>query len=49
MESQRTRDFVEEAWDRSILPALKDYIRIPNLSPAFDPDWENLGHMERAG
>ena len=27
--------FVAERWDESILPALKDYIRIPNKSPAF--------------
>ena len=26
-------------WDREILPALHEYIRIPNESPLFDPDW----------
>ena len=30
------------------MPTLTDYIRIPNLSPAFDPDWAAHGHMERA-
>ena len=40
--------FVSEAWDRSIIPALSDYIRIPNKSPAFDPDWKTHGHMDRA-
>ena len=29
-------------------PALTDYIRIPNKSPAFDPDWEEHGHMDKA-
>lgn len=35
-------------WDREILPALQAYIRIPNESPLFDPDWQAHGHMERA-
>lgn len=40
--------FVNDAWDRSIVPTLCDYVRIPNKSPLFDPDWEKHGHMERA-
>jgi len=35
-------------WDDEIIPALTDYIRIPNKSPAFDADWEKHGYMERA-
>ena len=35
-------------WDDEIIPALTDYIRIPNKSPAFDKDWEAHGHMEKA-
>ena len=35
-------------WDDSILPQLIEYVRIPNKSPAFDPQWEKHGHMERA-
>jgi acetylornithine deacetylase/succinyl-diaminopimelate desuccinylase-like protein len=42
------RRFVDRAWNDEITPALVDYIRIPNKSPAFEPDWEKLGHMERA-
>jgi acetylornithine deacetylase/succinyl-diaminopimelate desuccinylase-like protein len=40
--------FVAERWDDSIIPALCDYIRIPNKSPAFDPHWQDHGHMRRA-
>jgi acetylornithine deacetylase/succinyl-diaminopimelate desuccinylase-like protein len=40
--------FIDEVWERSIVPALEDYIRIPNKSPAFDPDWQAHGHMARA-
>ena len=35
-------------WDREIVPALTDYIRIPNKSPAFDPEWEAHGYMDKA-
>lgn len=40
--------FVDRLWDAEIVPCLVDYIRIENKSPAFDPDWEANGHMERA-
>jgi acetylornithine deacetylase/succinyl-diaminopimelate desuccinylase-like protein len=40
--------FVDEVWARSIVPTLCEYIRIPNKSPLFDPQWERHGHMERA-
>jgi len=39
---------IESVWGESILPALHDYIRIPNQSPVFDPDWAAAGHMDRA-
>jgi acetylornithine deacetylase/succinyl-diaminopimelate desuccinylase-like protein len=40
--------FIDQAWERSIVPKLCEYVRIPNKSPLFDPDWEAHGHMERA-
>lgn len=40
--------FVESRWDDDIVPQLVDYIRIPNKSPAFDPDWAEHGYMEQA-
>ncbi|MGE3540065.1 MAG: M20/M25/M40 family metallo-hydrolase [Candidatus Tectimicrobiota bacterium] len=39
---------IETFWDREILPTLQDYIRIPNESPLFDPEWQAHGHMQRA-
>jgi acetylornithine deacetylase/succinyl-diaminopimelate desuccinylase-like protein len=39
---------LDRQWDESILPQLVEYVRIPNKSPAFDPQWEKHGHMERA-
>lgn len=48
MDSQKTAAFVNELWDDSIIPELCEYIKIPNKSPMFDPDWEQHGHMEKA-
>src|SRR5215467_11131024 len=42
-----TAAFLSRIWDDEIIPALTDYIRIPNKSPAFDADWEKHGHMEK--
>ncbi|MEE2804280.1 MAG: M20 family metallopeptidase [Pseudomonadota bacterium] len=39
---------IESTWDSSITPALIDYIKIPNKSPAFDPDWKANGFMDEA-
>lgn len=39
---------VDELWKSSIIPALTEFIRIPNKSPAFDPQWQEHGHMDRA-
>jgi acetylornithine deacetylase/succinyl-diaminopimelate desuccinylase-like protein len=39
---------IDTSWDDEIVPALVEYIRIPNKSPAFDPDWAAHGHMDKA-
>src|SRR3569833_453208 len=39
---------INAVWDDSIVDRLTAYIRIPNKSPMFDPDWEHNGHMEAA-
>src|SRR5207249_2900774 len=41
-------DFVERRWEEDILPALARYIEIPAKSPAFDPQWAEHGHIDRA-
>lgn len=48
MNYQTTKNFVNRAWDESILPELIEYVKIPNKSPIFDPDWDRNGHMEAA-
>lgn len=44
----RLYEFIQKQWQESIVPSLCDYIKIPNKSPHFDPDWEIHGHMEAA-
>ena len=48
MDSSKTETFVNEMWDESIIPELCEYIKVPNKSPMFDPDWEANGHMAEA-
>jgi acetylornithine deacetylase/succinyl-diaminopimelate desuccinylase-like protein len=47
MDFSRASAFMDRIWEGEIIPRLVDYIRIPNKSPAVDPDWEQHGHMER--
>jgi acetylornithine deacetylase/succinyl-diaminopimelate desuccinylase-like protein len=48
MDTDTLQRRVSAFWDERILPALTEFIRIPNESPAFDKDWREHGHMERA-
>jgi len=48
LDTGTTRAFVDSMWERTCVPALIDFIRIPNKSPHFDPDWAAHGHMDRA-
>jgi acetylornithine deacetylase/succinyl-diaminopimelate desuccinylase-like protein len=48
IDADELQRFVNATWDRSIVPELCDYVRIPNKSPLFDPQWEQHGHMEKA-
>jgi acetylornithine deacetylase/succinyl-diaminopimelate desuccinylase-like protein len=44
----KARKFVDQCWGDEIVPTLVEYIKIPNKSPAFDPDWAAHGYMEDA-
>ena len=48
MDQQQMQKFVDEKWNDEIVPELVEYIKIPNKSPHFDPDWEAHGYMENA-
>ncbi len=56
MDSQETRQYVEQTWGDSIIPKLVEYIRIPSKSPAFDPEcgkrmaiWTRRWHWQIPG
>ena len=40
--------WTEDLFASSIVPTLVDYIKIPNKSAMFDPDWRKHGHMDKA-
>src|SRR5690606_10838982 len=48
LDSHEVSAFVADTWDKSIVPALVDYIRLPAKSPHFDADWEAHGHIAAA-
>ncbi|MCY3622028.1 MAG: M20/M25/M40 family metallo-hydrolase [Gammaproteobacteria bacterium] len=48
MDSERIGHYVAEVWDDSVVPTLEEYIRIPNKSPQFEPNWAELGYMQDA-
>ena len=48
MDNSKALEFTNRIWDESIVPTLCDYVRIPNKSPNFDPDWDSHGYMDQA-
>ena len=48
MDAEQAARSVAHIWDSSVVPTLEQYIRIPNQSPLFDPEWRANGHMHRA-
>jgi acetylornithine deacetylase/succinyl-diaminopimelate desuccinylase-like protein len=48
MDLDRLKARIAATWDDSILDRLMAYVRIPNKSPMFDPQWERNGYMDAA-
>ncbi len=48
LDRDATWGFVDDVWEREIVPELVRYIAIPNKSPHFDPRWKENGHMDEA-
>lgn len=48
MDTARLERHVNALWEDEIVPQLCEYIRIPNKSPAFDPQWAEHGYMDDA-
>ncbi|SVB79465.1 uncharacterized protein METZ01_LOCUS232319, partial [marine metagenome] len=47
MNPEKLQNNLNLFWDEEIVPTLEKYIKIPNKSPAFDPNWERAGHMDK--
>src|SRR3984885_13610172 len=47
-DNARLARFVDQCWGDEIVPTLVEYIKIPNKSPMFDPDWAAHCHMDAA-
>ena len=48
MDQGRIQAYVNGLWDDSIVPQLCEYVKIPNKSPLFDPEWSAHGYMDQA-
>lgn len=48
MDDGKALSFADRIWDESIVPTLCEYVKIPNKSPNFDPDWARHGYMDQA-
>ena len=44
----KAKKLVDQCWADEIVPTSVEYIKIPNKSPAFDPDWAAHGYMDDA-
>jgi hypothetical protein len=44
----KAKKLVDQCWADEILPTSVEYIKIPNKSPAFDPDWAAHGYIDDA-
>jgi acetylornithine deacetylase/succinyl-diaminopimelate desuccinylase-like protein len=48
LDAKKLGNFVDQCWGDAIVPTLVEYIKIPNKSPAVDPDWAAHGYMDEA-
>jgi acetylornithine deacetylase/succinyl-diaminopimelate desuccinylase-like protein len=48
MNTDQLKAFVHGMWRDEIVPELVEYVKIPNKSPHFDPQWAEHGYMDQA-
>jgi acetylornithine deacetylase/succinyl-diaminopimelate desuccinylase-like protein len=48
LDSAKLKKFVDQSWGDEVVPTLVEYIKIPNKSPLFDPEWAAHGYMDAA-
>eukprot|EP00358_Blepharisma_japonicum_P005764 CAMPEP_0202944612 /NCGR_PEP_ID=MMETSP1395-20130829/5468_1 /ASSEMBLY_ACC=CAM_ASM_000871 /TAXON_ID=5961 /ORGANISM="Blepharisma japonicum, Strain Stock R1072" /LENGTH=411 /DNA_ID=CAMNT_0049643651 /DNA_START=28 /DNA_END=1264 /DNA_ORIENTATION=+ len=42
------KNLIFKGIDEGVIPTLMDFIRVPNLSPLYDNEWETNGRMDQA-
>lgn len=47
MEYEKTTSFISQEFEKEIIPNLCEFIRIDNLSPCFDKEWNTNGKQEK--
>lgn len=47
MNYEKTKQIVEVEFEKEILPNLSEFIKIDNLSPSFDKEWNTNGKLEK--
>src|SRR5262249_8953519 len=40
------KNFVDQRWDRELIPRLVEYVKVPAKSPAFDASWAAHGYLQ---
>lgn len=48
MSEARALHWMADFWHQTVLPTLCEYIRVPNQSPGFDPEWQHNGLLDEA-
>jgi acetylornithine deacetylase/succinyl-diaminopimelate desuccinylase-like protein len=49
MKYEKTLEDAKKDFEASMLPGLQEFVKIDNLSPDYDPEWETNGKAEKAG
>jgi acetylornithine deacetylase/succinyl-diaminopimelate desuccinylase-like protein len=48
MDKDSLKKYIYDGFNKDVLPSFQDYIRIPNLSPAYDKEWKTNGTLLKA-
>ena len=42
------KPYIDKFFENKVLPGIMDFIRIPNVSPSYNPNWDIDGNQEKA-
>ena len=41
------QSFIKDDFEKEVLPALKEFVSIPNCSKDYDPEWNTNGLLDK--